>query len=216
ADYYNTCKKMGAKRALVSATLNATACSDVYTQDVYEAPELYGGKPKEESPLESQPGEEKLSTQDLEKRHEIGDWLIQITGDIESAKVILSELCSGKTELHNLNKEEINNIHKEVKILLKKKNKEPDKEPEPPPKNKQNNGKVDENLANENQTGAIYSISKTEYNLNHDEALKMASLIVKRELNSLKELSKQEASWIIETLNHSETTNGFLKELSKK
>jgi hypothetical protein len=36
ADYYNTVLKMGCKRALVAATLTATAASDIFTQDVEE------------------------------------------------------------------------------------------------------------------------------------------------------------------------------------
>lgn len=36
ADYYNTVKKMSKKRALVDATLTATAASDIFTQDIEE------------------------------------------------------------------------------------------------------------------------------------------------------------------------------------
>jgi hypothetical protein len=36
ADFYNTCKKMAAKRALVHAVLLATACSDIFVQDMEE------------------------------------------------------------------------------------------------------------------------------------------------------------------------------------
>jgi hypothetical protein len=36
ADYYNTCLKMGKKRALVDAVLTCTAASDIFTQDVEE------------------------------------------------------------------------------------------------------------------------------------------------------------------------------------
>jgi len=39
ADYYNTVLKMGCKRALVAATLTATAASDIFTQDVEEIAE---------------------------------------------------------------------------------------------------------------------------------------------------------------------------------
>lgn len=39
ADYYNTCLKMGKKRALVDAVLTATAASDIFTQDVEETVE---------------------------------------------------------------------------------------------------------------------------------------------------------------------------------
>lgn len=38
ADQANTIKKMAAKRALVDATLNATGCSDIFTQDVEDGP----------------------------------------------------------------------------------------------------------------------------------------------------------------------------------
>lgn len=34
ADYYNTVKKIGMKRALVSAVINTTACSDIFEQDL--------------------------------------------------------------------------------------------------------------------------------------------------------------------------------------
>jgi hypothetical protein len=46
ADYYNTVVKMACKRALVAATLNATAASDIFTQDVEDMPE----EVREESP----------------------------------------------------------------------------------------------------------------------------------------------------------------------
>lgn len=36
ADFYNTCLKMGKKRAHVDAIITATACSDIFTQDVEE------------------------------------------------------------------------------------------------------------------------------------------------------------------------------------
>lgn len=36
ADYYNTCLKMAKKRAHVDAIITATACSDIFTQDVEE------------------------------------------------------------------------------------------------------------------------------------------------------------------------------------
>ncbi|MDX9778544.1 MAG: hypothetical protein RBT43_07295 [bacterium] len=41
ADYWNTCLKMGAKRAHVAATLIGTAASDIFTQDIEENPDLY-------------------------------------------------------------------------------------------------------------------------------------------------------------------------------
>jgi hypothetical protein len=48
-EFYNTCLKMAAKRALVAATINATGCSSLFTQDVEENPELYQN---EEEPQE--------------------------------------------------------------------------------------------------------------------------------------------------------------------
>ncbi len=41
ADYYNTCLKMAKKRGLIDAVLTSTAASDIFTQDVEEAPELH-------------------------------------------------------------------------------------------------------------------------------------------------------------------------------
>ena len=41
ADYYNTVLKMACKRALVAATLTATAASDIFTQDVEELAENF-------------------------------------------------------------------------------------------------------------------------------------------------------------------------------
>ncbi len=39
ADFYNTCRKMASKRALVAATILVTACSDSFTQDLEELAE---------------------------------------------------------------------------------------------------------------------------------------------------------------------------------
>lgn len=43
ADYYNTCLKMASKRALVAATLTATAAADIFTQDLDDMPEVIPG-----------------------------------------------------------------------------------------------------------------------------------------------------------------------------
>ena len=51
ADYYNTCMKMAKKRSLVDAILTATAASDIFTQDIDDSPELYGGR----EPVQSTP-----------------------------------------------------------------------------------------------------------------------------------------------------------------
>lgn len=59
ADFYNTCLKMGKKRAHVDAIITATACSDIFTQDVEEivqdaapppAPTTPASEPKKETP----------------------------------------------------------------------------------------------------------------------------------------------------------------------
>lgn len=51
ADYYNTVLKMAKKRALVDATITATAASDIFTQDLEDMPEVIPGaqKPQGES-----------------------------------------------------------------------------------------------------------------------------------------------------------------------
>jgi hypothetical protein len=49
ADNYNTCLKMGKKRALVDATLTATAASDIFTQDLEEIVENEKAKTGEEA-----------------------------------------------------------------------------------------------------------------------------------------------------------------------
>lgn len=66
ADHYNTVLKMAQKRAYVSAILNATAASDIFTTDIEEVREnmtRYGGdeeeaeeKPVEREPQSSHPG----------------------------------------------------------------------------------------------------------------------------------------------------------------
>lgn len=64
ADFYNTCLKMGKKRAHVDAIITATACSDIFTQDVEEmvgaadaaAPKT---EPKQEAPKQEPKQEQK-------------------------------------------------------------------------------------------------------------------------------------------------------------
>lgn len=52
ADYFNTCYKMAKKRSLIDAILTATAASDIFTQDIDDSPEIYGGKVVHEAPKE--------------------------------------------------------------------------------------------------------------------------------------------------------------------
>jgi len=53
-DLDNTLMKMACKRALIAATLNATAASDIFTQDIEDMPaEIITGEKKKEDPLEN-------------------------------------------------------------------------------------------------------------------------------------------------------------------
>jgi len=64
ADYYNTCEKMGKKRAHVDAILTATAASDIFTQDIEDMPEVIpGAKNKPESKKDRPPLNEPQSKQ---------------------------------------------------------------------------------------------------------------------------------------------------------
>jgi len=55
ADFYNTCEKMGKKRALVDATLTVTAASDIFTQDIEELVDNGVMTPKAEAPKTTKP-----------------------------------------------------------------------------------------------------------------------------------------------------------------
>jgi hypothetical protein len=55
ADFYNTCLKMAKKRALVDATLTTTAASDIFTQDIEDMPELFGGAIRPEPKPDTNP-----------------------------------------------------------------------------------------------------------------------------------------------------------------
>lgn len=55
ADYWNTCLKMGKKRAHVDAIITATACGDIFTQDLEEMQEAAGGIAPEPAPRKAPP-----------------------------------------------------------------------------------------------------------------------------------------------------------------
>jgi hypothetical protein len=55
ADVENTILKMAAKRAFVAATLNATAASDIFTQDIEDLPEELRHEEDEDQRQQSQP-----------------------------------------------------------------------------------------------------------------------------------------------------------------
>lgn len=62
ADYYNTVLKMACKRALVAATLTATAASDIFTQDVEEIAENLRVTQAESPEAKSEPTEHAAPT----------------------------------------------------------------------------------------------------------------------------------------------------------
>lgn len=118
ADYWNTCLKMGKKRAHVDAILTATAASDIFTQDIDDNPELYGGKaptqqqqqapadaeyeelpPRDDVPHEEGPDEK--ATKRLEHLRNIELWLLEMSGGEEEPFNALlkevSEYTSTKT-----------------------------------------------------------------------------------------------------------------------
>ncbi len=66
------------------------------------------------------------------------------------------------------------------------------------------------------QTSAIYAQCSKEYNIKQDKALKLASDLVKRELDTMKDLTKNEASWVIDNLNHRDTIEGHLIEINRE
>ena len=69
ADYYNTCRKMAKKRALVDAVLTATAASDIFTQDIDELIEEVPIEVKPESEVEKskpQPEPQPSTTEKLQ------------------------------------------------------------------------------------------------------------------------------------------------------
>lgn len=57
-DYYNTVEKIACKRAMVHAACNITGASEIFTQDVEDDPDRYGGgqpEPRQEQPRGRQP-----------------------------------------------------------------------------------------------------------------------------------------------------------------
>ena len=55
ADQYNTVLKMANKRSLVAAVLNATAASDIFTQDIEDMPNLQREEKREEKEVNKTP-----------------------------------------------------------------------------------------------------------------------------------------------------------------
>jgi len=70
SDYYNTCLKMGKKRALVDAVLTSTAASDIFTQDIEEDPTLYARVSARTAVVEEEPPAQKREQTTTAKVHE--------------------------------------------------------------------------------------------------------------------------------------------------
>jgi len=104
ADYWNTCRKISKKRSLNDGILTVTAASDIFTQDIDESPELYGGQPVTPK---AQP--------DRNLRKEVGDMLMEMClGDIKAAETKLYEY-SGKTKLKDITEAQIFVVYGKVK-----------------------------------------------------------------------------------------------------
>jgi hypothetical protein len=107
ADYWNTCLKMGKKRAHVDAILTATAASDIFTQDIDDSPELYGGRTEpvktEQRRSEREESENHYDNPDDRSRAEIVQWCLGLAaGDVKQAKAILIK----ETAFHDKKKNE--------------------------------------------------------------------------------------------------------------
>ncbi len=113
ADYWNTCLKMAKKRALVDATLTVTAASDIFTQDIDDSPELYGGKPLIQDAVEVQhedvfhdletrnvnnnTEEDEIAKKRMERLQAIELWLLEMAHGEEAAFNALLKECSKYT-----------------------------------------------------------------------------------------------------------------------
>ena len=104
-DLYNTVLKMADKRALVAAVLNATAASDIFTQDMEEAEEKPQPKAKA-TEIKKSPAGRREST-DIPIRKELWHTLCNhCNGNKVSAGAILKELTAGKSYYADLTEEE--------------------------------------------------------------------------------------------------------------
>jgi hypothetical protein len=68
ADYYNTCEKMGLKRAFVCGILSSTAASDIFTQDIEDMPEVIPGAAAIRAEVHTEPaGARKVNEAEITK-----------------------------------------------------------------------------------------------------------------------------------------------------
>jgi len=68
--------------------------------------------------------------------------------------------------------------------------------------------------ATQKQITAIYTKTNTEYGLDDIAALRLACAITGQSIVSMKNLSKEEASHVLDTLEHPDTVKGYLAEIS--
>ncbi len=66
------------------------------------------------------------------------------------------------------------------------------------------------------QSGAIYSKCTSEYKLDKVQALTLVSAIADHPVGSMKDLTKDEATHVIDVLEHPDTTKGYLTEISRE
>ena len=140
ADYYNTCLKIGKKRALIDATLTATAASDIFTQDLDDNPNIpadeyvqdYPNGKKNAKPDVKSP-EQKDKNKDL--INAICDEVMKLAeNDIEKAPPILlkfttfegknGEVINGTSDtadLYNYSAKRLGVLHGKLKKEIEKK-----------------------------------------------------------------------------------------------
>lgn len=83
SDYYNTCLKMGAKRSLSEAVVTATACSDMFSQDVLEEEEEKAERRAQEAEEERERERQRgpaadVRTDDAPEKASAGLWIGKI------------------------------------------------------------------------------------------------------------------------------------------
>lgn len=129
ADYYNTCLKMAKKRAQVDGILTATAASDIFTQDIEESPELYGGRQPSESKQDksstvkqrSSSSNENPAKEKVDIKTQFKDLLLKFCcGDMLKMQAVLKEI----TEYNGQSVDDIDSAtDKRIKVAFDKLNK---------------------------------------------------------------------------------------------
>ena len=70
SDYWNTVAKIATKRSRVGAVLAATGAADIFTQDIEESPELFGGSQAKNDKIIHDAKQERNAQQEQEQRHQ--------------------------------------------------------------------------------------------------------------------------------------------------